>query len=193
MCDEATNNPLWYVPFDFGPKVRVLPRVNVDVSPGYIYYGPPVDGQPDYTYSSKFPILIEATTNLCSPCTNEWTTNFYMCFYARRSQEDVGPCQVSNTENHMGAVDAILYSGSNTNGLDMWTGSDWVTNSLMSRFGLGACDNRYDDFNSRSAVAFVYFNLPPREKPNYSVRREALPCPLLRKCQLSTRSRTFPP
>ena len=170
MCDEVTNNPLWYVTFDFGPTVRILPRVNVNVSPGYIYYGPDVDGQPHYTYSSRYPIYIESTTNLCSPPCDSWNTNeYYLCLYSGRSQDgQAGPCQVLNTDNHMGSVQGKLYSGTNTNGLDMLTtyGPN-ITNSLMGRFGIGACDNRYDDANSRSSIAFLYFNLPPRVPTGY--------------------------
>lgn len=166
MCDEVTNNPLWYVGFNFGSNVTILPRVNVKVSPGYIYYGPPVDGQPDYTYSSRYPILIEASTNLCSPRTNEWTTNFYLCLYDNRSQNgQAGPCQVLNTDNHLGSVAGHLYSCI-TNGLDaVTTYGPNITNSLMGRFGPAACDNRYDTSESRMSIAFLYFNLPPRETP----------------------------
>jgi hypothetical protein len=63
----------------------------------------------------------------------------------------------------MGSVQGKLYSGTNPNGLDAAN----ITNSLMGRFGNGACDNRYDDVNSRSAVAFLYFNLPPRVPTGY--------------------------
>ncbi len=169
MCDEVTNNAVWYVGYDFGPKVKILPEVTVDVSPGYIYYGPDFDGQPHYTYSSRYPIMIEATTNLCSPPCDSWFANYYLCLYEGRSQNGQGgPCQVANVDDHMGSVYGKLYSGSNTNGLDMVTtyGPN-ITNSLAGRFGPAACDNRYDDFNSRSSVAFLYFNLPPRVPTGY--------------------------
>ena len=154
MCDEATNNPLWHLGFNFGTNVSILPRVNVKVSPGYVYYGPDFDGQPHYTYSSRYPIFIEGTMDL-----HDWTTNYTLCLYSMRSQDGVGPCE---STTFMGFIEGVLYSGSNTNGLDGWTGAVTLTNSLMSRFGTGACDNRTDDYQSRSAVAFLYFNLPPR-------------------------------
>lgn len=161
MCGEVTNNPLWSVSFTniFGSNVTVLPRLNVKVTPGYISFYRSSPGAFWSVYSFDYPVYIQSTTD-----SNNWVDDFYFTLFGMRSWVEMcGPCQILNTDDHLGLVSATLYSGSNSNGLDGWTGSTEITNSLMRRFGLGACNAKVDDSNSRSAVSFIYFNLPPRK------------------------------
>jgi hypothetical protein len=114
-------------------------------------------GQSGYpiNYSCDYPIIIESSTG------GSWSNEFYFCLYGVSAATlGYGPCQVSGGFPG-GIVEAKLYDGSNTNGLDINGGGVYITNSIMGRFGLGSCDSRYVTIESRSSVSFVYFNLPP--------------------------------
>lgn len=156
MLPEVESNPYWSRPLFFGTNVTVLPPQTVNVSPGYLQN---YVTNHDVSYSCDFPIFIQSDNG-----DSTWTNEFYFTLQGISSEMGVaGPCQTSS-ESAFGSVRAGLYAGSNTNGLDVWPGGYEPnrTNSLLRRYGLGACDAKVDDYASRSTVSFVFFNLPPK-------------------------------
>ena len=151
LCHEVTNSPLWYTTFNFGTSVKLLPRLNIMVPTNYDSGG-------------KFYVESLVSSNRAS---TTWVTNFVFCTLGVSSEAvHCGPCEIYGYDNHMGVIAASLFDGSNTNGFYDWeTQYQSITNSIMGRFGLGACDTRFDNYASRTSVAFVYFNLPPRPSP----------------------------
>ena len=156
MFDDVLGNPLWYVITNgvFGTNVTVLPFQDVNLPEGYMLYWSGHNNPPGYpmTYSSAYPIIVESSTG------GVWSNEFYFCLYGIMTQ--TAGCGAVPGSDAMGIVEAVLYDGSNTNGLDNSLSS--TTNSIMGRFGLGSCDARYTTNGSRASVSFVYFNLPPK-------------------------------
>jgi hypothetical protein len=156
MFDDVVGNPKWnaIVPGVFGTNITVLPFQDVSAPQGYMLTYRGQSGYP-INYSCDYPIIIESSTG------GSWSNEFYFCLYGVSAATlGYGPCQVSGGFPG-GIVEAKLYDGSNTNGLDINGGGVYITNSIMGRFGLGSCDSRYVTIESRSSVSFVYFNLPP--------------------------------
>ena len=158
MFDDVLGNPLWYVITNgvFGSNVTVLPTQDVSAPQGYMQDWPGHPAPPGYssTYSSSYPIIIESSTS------GSWSNEFYFCLYGgSTASAGCGPAP-HDSSSSKGIIEAKLYDGSNTNGLDNSVAV--TTNSIMGRFGLGACDTRYVTVDSRSSVAFIYFNLPPK-------------------------------
>lgn len=153
--DEVVNNWQWYAITNgvFGTNVTVLPFQDVTVPQGYMLYWPEHHNPYGYpmSYTSAYPIFIESSSG------GVWSNEFYFCLYGLTTKvAGCGPAPCPSSDSK-GIVEAFLYDGSNTNGLDI-TGTS--TNSIMGRFGLGACDTY--DVNSLMSVSFVYFNLPPK-------------------------------
>ena len=151
MFYDVLSNPLWYVITNgvFGTNVTVLPFQDVVVPEGYMLYW--TGHYNPRSYTSYYPIIVESSTG------GVWSNEFYFCLYGLTTKvAGCGPAPCPSSDSK-GIVEAFLYDGSNTNGLDI-TGTS--TNSIMGRFGLGACDTY--DTNSWYSVSFVYFNLPPK-------------------------------
>lgn len=148
MLPEVEGNSFWNRSLYFGPTVTVLPPQTIQVISGYVgqYHG-------TRNYSFDYPIYIQTTTDGIT-----WTNEFYFTLEgaAAKSNPYAGPFQSSDV---FGSVRTKLYAGSNTNGLDI---TSYSTNSLMKRYGLGSCRSQNDDYDSRSTVAFVFLNLPPK-------------------------------
>jgi hypothetical protein len=137
MFDEATNSTAWKTTRQFGPLVTVLPRLNIDCSKGYMYYGP--DGP--IVYSREYPILIHSTTNGCPANTEYQLTLFGMTTETMMCSEYPG---------YFGAVRGDLCSAAG--------------DILLQRAGTnGICHYGLDRSNqvaqAKSAVVVLYFNL----------------------------------
>ena len=111
MFDDVTNNPLWLTNYTFGPSVTVLPRLNINASKGYMYYGPYGNpyGYPQ-TYSGVHPILIESTIGAS---VKSWKAEYLIMLYG--SATDNYGCP--NWPYYYGCVQGHLYSPAYTNTL----------------------------------------------------------------------------
>jgi hypothetical protein len=132
MFDDVVGTPQWWAITNgvFGSNVTVLPFQDVSAPQGYMLYWPEHHNPYGYptTYSSVYPIIIESSSG------GTWSNEFYFCLYGvSTAVAGCGPCQVSSGESK-GIVEAFLYDGSNTNGLDNTIAG--TTNSIMGRFGL---------------------------------------------------------
>ena len=148
MFDQATNSSSWNQTFNFGPKVAVLPRLNIKVSKGYCYNGPnPAPAGYPRTYSANFPVVVEYSTNLCN-----WQGLLWLVLYG--SSTEVIPCM--GYDYYYGKITGCLWSPSTTNAPAL---------PLMQRSGTnGVCSRGMDQETqvqlSSGSVVTLWFNGP---------------------------------